>query len=117
MVIYFAGVSLAQDNYTFQNGKTVSIKCNVSSVSRVKSVWWKRMINGVSTIISSVTEIDRFAGSTPDTPSLVILVISKEDAGVYTCFVTTGMETSHSEPATVQVVDCGKFVRPYQINL
>lgn len=85
-------------------GRSLTIECSVQASDNSPSVleiYWKYINNGVITKIDQYT--DGISGSSIETPSLTILIMTSSESGIYTCFARNNLGTGQSKQVNVTV--------------
>ncbi|XP_052058076.1 hemicentin-1-like isoform X7 [Mytilus californianus] len=96
-------VVIPQNQYQVNFGNTITLQCQVTATPQHTSVEWRRTINGVTSVIS-VTNTNKYSGSTVATPSLTISSSAISDEGFYTCYATNSIGTGNSQQTYLDVV-------------
>lgn len=78
----------------------VTLQCSVSAYPQVSLVTWHK--DGVVLNLTGRTD-QKYAGGTPDTPSLTIRSLTKDDAGHYTCEATNRVGATLGDVITLDV--------------
>jgi hypothetical protein len=78
------------------------MKCTITSNPTHTSVYWQRISNGVTQTIT-VTNNNKYSGSSVTTPSLTIFNTDSNDEGDYICFATNSVGTGQSSRGTLDV--------------
>ena len=81
----------------------VIMDATVKSDLEVKEVWWKQLVDGEATFITSESDKSKYYGSTPKIPCLVIKDVQPSDSGTYTCLIACGASTFSSEHVNLNV--------------
>ncbi|XP_033752263.1 hemicentin-2-like isoform X2 [Pecten maximus] len=95
-------VTVGATSYSVTIGTTFTLQCTVSSTTTITNVFWRRLINGVTSTIT-IDNVNYSGGST-STPSLTIIAASASDSGTYTCFASNVAGTGS---ATTQLIVTG----------
>ncbi|OWF56211.1 Titin [Mizuhopecten yessoensis] len=69
--------------YTVDVGSQATLACIVEASPPATSVYWTKIVNGVTSTIS--TAVNKYDGSTVGTPSLIINTLAVSDEGSYRC--------------------------------
>ncbi|XP_076098442.1 hemicentin-1-like isoform X7 [Mytilus galloprovincialis] len=96
-------VVIPQNQYQVNFGNTITLQCQVTATPQHTVVEWRRTINGVTNTIS-VTNTNKYSGSTVATPSLTISTSASSDEGFYTCYATNSIGTGNSQQTYLDVV-------------
>ncbi|XP_063428583.1 hemicentin-1-like isoform X6 [Mytilus trossulus] len=96
-------VVIPQNQYQVNIGNTITLQCQVTATPQHTVVEWRRTINGVTNTIS-VTNTNKYSGSTVATPSLTISTSASSDEGFYTCYATNSIGTGNSQQTYLDVV-------------
>ncbi|XP_033751333.1 hemicentin-1-like isoform X17 [Pecten maximus] len=95
-------VTIDQPSYSISTGQAVTLGCSVSAVPTHTSVTWRRITNGVSTTIN--IDGTKYAGSTVNSPSLIIFNAAASDQTFYSCSATNSVGTGTSSQTSLTVV-------------
>lgn len=76
--------------------------CTVTSNPAHTRVFWQRIINGAAQEIT-VTNNNKYSGSTLNTPSLTITGTTAADAGSYRCLAENSVGTGQSQITVLNV--------------
>lgn len=71
-----------------------TLVCTVTASPPATSITWRRIINGVSTIIT--VSGGKYSGATPGLPTLYITNTDSSDIAYYTCSATNAVGTGTS---------------------
>ena len=71
--------------YRVMFGDSVTLVCEVTATPKITQVTWQREVKGQMINITTGTNVDKYSGSTVDTPSLTVNPVDLSDEGVYTC--------------------------------
>ncbi|XP_069133480.1 hemicentin-1-like isoform X12 [Argopecten irradians] len=94
-------ITVGQTAYTTSTGNSITLQCTVSSTTQVTNVFWRRIINGVSTTLT-IDNIN-YSGATVSSPSLTVINADSNDSGFYTCFATNTAGTGQSSQTQLTV--------------
>lgn len=89
--------------YNANFGQDVTLQCNVTSVSTLTQVTWRKYINGSPNVLV-VSGSAHYSGGNTFTPSLTIHTLSFSDSGNYDCSATNIAGTSTSSQMTLNVI-------------
>jgi hypothetical protein len=67
------------------------------------TVYWKKIVNGVSTDVDIGSNSNRYGGSTVNSPSLIISNAVTSDEGFYVCYATNSVGTGQSSQTFLDV--------------
>ncbi|XP_069133963.1 serine-rich adhesin for platelets-like isoform X36 [Argopecten irradians] len=95
-------VTIAQPSYSAITGQSVTLECTVSANPTHSQVFWQRIDNGVATTIN-LNNVNKYSGSTVNSPSLTILNVASNDQALYTCSATNVVGTGTSTQTTLTV--------------
>lgn len=101
--MFFPGtpsVVVPQPTYSVNFGGTVTLTCTVSANPAHNSVYWQKVVNGVS---QPVTIGNRYTGSTVSSPSLTISNAVQNDEGFYVCYAVNSVGTGNSQQTFLDV--------------
>ncbi|XP_071149869.1 uncharacterized protein [Mytilus edulis] len=100
-------VTIADDLPEIKYGEKVRILCAITSNPPPTKVYWEKIYNGISKVISNGTSGTE--GITVDNPSMTLLHATDSDSGLYKCFAVNvfGMGYSSSTKLTVIGVQAG----------
>ncbi|VDI76864.1 hemicentin [Mytilus galloprovincialis] len=93
-------VVVPQPTYSVNFGGTVTLTCTVSANPAHNSVYWQKVVNGVS---QPVTIGNRYTGSTVSSPSLTISNAVQNDEGFYVCYAVNSVGTGNSQQTFLDV--------------
>lgn len=88
--------------YDVKYGESVTLKCNISCNPKPTTIQWKK--NGE---ILSRTTNTKYTGGSLEAPSLTIVDVDIQDAGLYVC--TIQKDDLQSSDSTQLIVECGKI--------
>ncbi|XP_033753605.1 hemicentin-1-like isoform X5 [Pecten maximus] len=94
-------VTIAQSSYSVITGQSITLGCTVSADPTHTQVFWRRVVNGVSTLIN--IDGNKYVGSTVNSPNLVIFNAAASDITSYTCSATNAVGTGTSSPTSLTV--------------
>nr|XP_022324703.1 hemicentin-1-like isoform X6 [Crassostrea virginica] len=89
--------------YNANFGQDVTLQCNVTSVSTLTQVTWRKYINGSPNVLV-VSGSAHYSGGNTIIPSLTIHTLSFSDSGNYDCSATNIAGTSTSSQMTLNVI-------------
>ena len=110
--LYFSdipSVVIQQPQYTVLIGNSITLVCTVSANPTHTTVYWRRIVNGVQTDIT-VTNNNKYSGSTVNTPSLTISNAENSDEGNYICYATNSIGTGQSSQTFLDVYGSKSFL-------
>jgi hypothetical protein len=98
-------VTIEKEAYSVNEGNAVTLACTVlsSTSSRVISVSWQTIKNGVSATLN-VNDPSKYAGASVTSPSLTIFDADSADNGQYRCTATNTVGTGESAITTLKVI-------------
>lgn len=76
--------------------------CTVTATPTHTNVYWRKIANGVSTDIT-VTNNNKYSGSTVNSPSLEVRNADLNDEGNYVCFASNSVGTGQSSQTFLDV--------------
>lgn len=94
-------VSIAQATYTVTTGQAVTLSCTVSATPTHTSVVWRRILGGVTTVIT--IDNSKYQGGSVANPSLTITNAAASDQASYTCSATNTVGTGNSGQTALTV--------------
>ena len=115
LTYYFSGIPLVnvpQPSYSVNYDGSVTLTCTVTANPTHTTVYWQRIVNGVST---TVTLGNRYSGSTVNTPSLTITNADQSDEGFYVCYATNSVGTGNSQQTYLDVAGSKLYFHLKQI--
>ena len=95
-------VNILSPSYTVNVGSSVTLQCEVSANPVQTSVYWRKIVNGVSTDIN--INNNKYGGSTVTSPSLIISNAEISDEGFYVCYATNSVGTGQSSQTFLDVI-------------
>ncbi|CAG2253540.1 HMCN [Mytilus edulis] len=113
-------VLIEKAQYSVWIGNTVTLACTVTANPSHTTVYWKRVINGALTDIT-VTNNNKYSGSTVSSPSLTIFNVDNSDEGNYICYADNSVGTGQSSQSFLDVFGSIPVVQiqqsSYTVNL
>jgi hypothetical protein len=76
-------VNILSSTYSVNVGSSVTLQCTISANPVHTTVYWKKIVNGVSTDVDIGSSSNRYGGSTVNSPSLIISNAVTSDEGFY----------------------------------
>lgn len=80
----------------------MTLGCTVTANPSHTTVYWRRVINGALTDIT-VTNNNKYSGSTVNSPSLTIFNADNSDEGNYICYADNSVGTGQSSQTFLDV--------------
>lgn len=80
----------------------MTLGCTVTANPSHTTVYWRRVINGALTDIT-VTNNNKYSGSTVSSPSLTIFNADNSDEGNYICYADNSVGTGQSSQTFLDV--------------
>lgn len=101
-------VTVPTGAYTVDVGDPITLTCQVTSNPAHTVVYWQKVTGGQTTNID--TNLPKYSGSTPGSPSLVINNSAFTDSGTYYCFATNAVGTGQSTQVVLAVAGSKFFL-------
>lgn len=98
-------VKVESEEYIAQYGDKVTFGCNVISYPDHTTVYWEKQVGNTITKLDSTTR--GINGSTIDSPSLTIILVTSTDSGSYSCKAENAVGVGSSRKVLLKV-DAGK---------
>jgi hypothetical protein len=102
LLLDIPSVQVLQPQYSVNFGDSVTLECVVSGNPTHTSVSWLRVINGQTSSINF--GLNKYSGSTVNTPSLTVNSAEISDEGNYICTATNSIGTGQSSQTFLDVV-------------
>ncbi|XP_071166138.1 hemicentin-1-like [Mytilus edulis] len=109
-------VSIPQSAYSVNVGSQITIPCTVSANPTETNIYWTVAVGNNAEQTISMTNTQKYQGSSVNSPSLIILSTTQSDSGVYRCHATNNVGTGQSNPTTLNVVGNIPVVTVAQTN-
>ncbi|VDI02517.1 hemicentin, partial [Mytilus galloprovincialis] len=97
-------VSIPRSTYSGNVSSQITIPCTVSAKPTETNIYWTVAVGNNAEQTISMTNTQKYQGSSVNSPSLIILSTTQSDSGVYRCHATNNVGTGHSNPTTFNVV-------------
>jgi hypothetical protein len=97
-------VNILSSTYSVNVGSSVTLQCTISANPVHTTVYWKKIVNGVSTDVDIGSSSNRYGGSTVNSPSLIISNAVTSDEGFYVCYATNSVGTGQSSQTFLDVI-------------
>ena len=102
LLLDIPSVQVLQPQYSVNFGDSVTLECVVSGNPTHTSVSWLRVINGQTSSVNF--GLNKYSGSTVNTPSLTVNSAEISDEGNYICTATNSIGTGQSSQTFLDVV-------------
>ena len=102
LLLDIPSVQILQPQYSVNFGDSVTLECVVSGNPTHTSVSWLRVINGQTSSVNF--GLNKYSGSTVNTPSLTVNSAEISDEGNYICTATNSIGTGQSSQTFLDVV-------------
>lgn len=98
------------NTYSVNIANSITLECTITANPAHTSVTWLRVLNGVTSSINLGGNVQKYSGSTVNTPSLTITNAVQSDEGYYICQATNTVGTGQSSQTYLDVVG-SKFIK------
>ncbi|XP_052106688.1 hemicentin-1-like [Mytilus californianus] len=97
-------VSIPRSTYSVNVDSQITIPCTVSANPLETNIYWTVTVGSNAEQTISMTNTQKYQGSSINSPSLIILSTTQSDSGVYRCHATNNVGTGQSNPTTLNVI-------------
>ncbi|KAK3107564.1 hypothetical protein FSP39_017383 [Pinctada imbricata] len=108
-------VNVPKSVYRAKPGFSVTIPCSLSSTLPITSLQWKRIRNGIVTVVNPSSN-SRYNGGTVTFPDLVINNVNVQDAGVYVCIARNRAGQGRSGKSILQILGSPPIVTVFSTS-
>lgn len=102
-------------NYQTDFGNSVTLGCTVTANPIHTIVYWRKIVNGVSTNINVGSSGGKYSGSTVSSPSLVVNNANLDDRASYVCYAENSIGVGQSTSTVLNVL--GGNILDYLMDL
>lgn len=91
-------------NYQTDFGNSVTLGCTVTANPVHTIVYWRKIVNGVSSNINVGSSGGKYSGSTVSSPSLVVNNANLDDKASYVCYAENSIGVGQSTSTVLNVL-------------
>lgn len=96
-------------NYQTDFGNSVTLGCTVTANPVHTIVYWRKIVNSVSTNINVGSSGGKYSGSTVSSPSLVVNNANLDDKASYVCYAENSIGVGQSTSTVLNVLGGNVF--------